>query len=263
MRRLAAIAALTFVGALPSPTGAAVTPAMLEAVGVHVPFHAALPLSLRFRDDQGQATTLGDAMAGEPTALVFADYTCTTLCAPALGMTASALANSGERLGRDSRLVVIGLDPRDGPAAARALRSSRLAAYPAVDRAAALLIGDPATITAATRAVGFRYSYDAQTGQFAHPVAVFVLTPQGRVSSVLSEVGLDGRALGSALAGARQGRTGGLIDQLRLICHGVLAPTGVYDRPVQLALRIAGVATVLGIATSLVLLGARRRRGAA
>lgn len=244
---------------LAGPARAAVTPAMLEAVGVHLPPDATLPLATPFRDDAGRPTTLGAAMGGKPTALVFADYTCATLCAPALAMTASALAASGAQAGRDFRLVTVGIDPRDGPEAARAMRVGRLAAYPAVDRAATLLVGDPVAIAATTHAAGFTYHYDPQTGQFAHPVAVFVLTPTGRVSSLLSEIGLDGPALGAALAAAGEGRTGGLVDELRLICHGLLAPTGIYDGPVQLGLRIAGAATVLGMGAALVVLARRRR----
>ena len=43
----------------------------------------------------------------------FADYTCETLCGPALSIVSDALAQSGLRPGVDFRLVAVELDPKD------------------------------------------------------------------------------------------------------------------------------------------------------
>src|SRR5664280_3531515 len=42
------------------------------------------------------------------------------------------------------------------------------------------LQGDAASIAALTKAVGFRYVWDAEQKQFAHATGITVLTPQGR-----------------------------------------------------------------------------------
>ena len=41
---------------------------------------AAVPMDLSFTDEAGQPATLGTAIAGRPAVLIFADYTCRTLC---------------------------------------------------------------------------------------------------------------------------------------------------------------------------------------
>src|SRR5689334_23416058 len=45
---------------------------------------ARLPLALRFQDETGRAMTLGQALDGHPTVLVFADWTCNALCGTTL-----------------------------------------------------------------------------------------------------------------------------------------------------------------------------------
>ena len=50
-----------------------------------------MPLGLRFLDEDGQAHTFDDVLAGKPAILVFADYTCRTLCCPILAFVAAGL----------------------------------------------------------------------------------------------------------------------------------------------------------------------------
>ena len=58
--------------------------------------------------------------------MIFADYTCRTLCGPIVEFTAAGLAKTGLRPGIDYRLVVIGINPRDGIDTARAMRANTL-----------------------------------------------------------------------------------------------------------------------------------------
>ena len=74
---------------------------------------AALPMTLNFLDERGRQTTLAQAIGGVPAIVIFADYTCHTLCGPILEFAAAGLAKSGLRPGADYRVVVIGLDPKD------------------------------------------------------------------------------------------------------------------------------------------------------
>ena len=54
--------------------------------------------------------------------MIFADYTCHTLCGPILDFAVAGLAKTGLQPGLNYRLLVIGLDPKDGLDAARAMR---------------------------------------------------------------------------------------------------------------------------------------------
>lgn len=236
-----------------------VTPAQLAQVGLHTPANATLPLDLPFRDGAGRATTLRRVAGGEPLVVIFADYGCTTLCGPALSVTAARLRETGLAPGRDYRLAVLGLDPASTPAQAQAFGAARLGEGAPLLAAAALLTG-PATAQAA-RAAGYGYAYDAQAHQFTHPVAAFTVTPDGRISASLSEINLTARALRGALTAAGQGEVTGWTDQLALICHAALQAVGRFDGTILIGLRAAGVATLLAMAGALAWL-IRRRRGA-
>ena len=59
-------------------------------------------------------STLGEGHRRHAGRCVFADYTCRTLCGPIVEFAAAGLAKTGLRPGVDYRLLVIGLDPRDG-----------------------------------------------------------------------------------------------------------------------------------------------------
>lgn len=238
-------------------TAAALSPAGLATVGSHPAPGATLPAQTRFLDQDSRVTTLGEATRGEPTVLLFADMRCSYLCGPALVLTAGALQDSG--LDPSTyHLTVIGIDPRDGPADARAMRDARLKGTPGVRSVARLLSGSPAAIAAAAHALGYRFRYDAEHGQFAHDASVYILDPQGRVADVVSPFELRPERLRSAIVAAGQGRLAALVDQVHVLCYGLDPSAGLYNRSVVTWLRIGGAATAAAIA---LLIFAAMRRG--
>lgn len=230
----------------------------LAKVGIHAPAGAHEPLNLAFRDEAGQPTTLAAALGGRTGVLVFQDYRCKTLCGPALAIVAAGVKASGLKPGRDFRLIAIGLNPRETPADARAMKVSRLGDRPDLLSGSTFLSGDAAAIAKATGAVGLGYAYDPATDQFTHPVAAFVLSASGLVTRVLPEISLTGRDLRGAVLGADRRDVGSLVDTLRLLCHDIVPLTGRYDGGVQMALRIGGVLTVLAMLGAGALLIRRR-----
>ena len=143
---------------------------------------AALPLALTFRDDNGRPLTLGGRLRQRPAVLVFADYTCRTLCGPILDFTTPALQKSGLRPGVDYRLIVIGLDPKDGLDQARErCAATHIDADGPLGRAAVFLSGTTPSIRAAASRCRLHYAYDAEHDQFAHPAAASSSMRAGRV----------------------------------------------------------------------------------
>jgi len=98
------------------PAGARLIAPEIDAVVAGPPSNAQVPLSLTLQDETGSQHTLQAAIAHTPTVLILADYACQALCGPVLALAAASLERSGLRAGTDYRLVVIGLDPRKGPA---------------------------------------------------------------------------------------------------------------------------------------------------
>ena len=236
---LAALAVLVH-----GPALAAVSRAVLDQVYVDPKPGATLPLQLTFRDERGNARSLAQALDDHATVLIFADYTCRTLCGPILDFTAAALEKSALRAGTDYRLVVIGLDPKDSLDSARAMKASRLDNGGPITHAATFLTGTGAEIGAATSALGYHYAYDATNDQFAHPAAAFVLTRNGKVTRVLSGLGLSGTDLRLALVDAGQGEVGTLADRFHLLCYGFDPARGIYTARIGLVLQICGAITI-------------------
>ncbi len=108
--------------------------------------------------------------------------------------------------------------------------------------------------------VGFRYTFDKATGQFAHASGAFILTPDGKLSRYLSGVEFAPRDLRLALVEASAGRVGTAADQVLLMCYMYDPSSGKYGVAIMTAVRIAGIATVCGIGLAIYMMLRRERR---
>jgi protein SCO1 len=258
---LAALLMLLIAGGARAEAG--VTQAVLDDIAVEPRANAALPLGLRFVDENAQPRTLGDVLEGKPAILVFADYTCRTLCGPVLTFVAAGLERSGLTAGGGYGLIVIGLDPKDDPESARAVKAMRIGSGTPLAAATIMLSGEQGAINAAAAALGYRYAYDAEHDQFAHPAAAFVVNSAGRVTRVLSALGLDGHDFRLALVEAGEGHLGSLGDRLRLLCYGFDPVRGTYTEKVTLWLELAAILTLLSMTVAILVMNAKSRRDAA
>jgi len=245
MRKIGLILAVALL-ALAEHAAARISPADYSKVGVTLPSNAALPLTGFVTDLDGRQRHLADFVS-EPTVLVFADYTCRTLCGPILDFVASALEQSGLKPGDQFRLLVIGLDPKDGAEDAAKLRDASIASSTDLYEATSLVTVDQATITSLTAALGYRYVYDQGDDVYVHPAAAYVLDSSGRVARVLTGIGLSGDDMRLALVEASSGKIGTFRDQVRLLCSAFDPTHGAYTPAISRALKLAGAATILAL----------------
>jgi len=158
----------------------------------------------------------------------------------------------------------VSFDPREGPADARASKAEAIERY-GRDGAAAgwhFLTGPQASIDRLTDAAGFRYVWDEETQQFAHPTGIMVLTPEGRFARYLFGIDYGPRDLRFALMDASKGGIGSPVDSLLLYCYHYNPASGRYTLAVIGALRVAGAATVLLLGGFIVVMLRRERRPA-
>jgi len=242
--RLAAI----LIAAIAASSAASARPLPIEYKGVSVSTapNARIPLSATVRDEAGDTRVLG-ALLGEPTVLVFADFTCRTLCGPAVAFVAAALEGSGLRAKEQFRLLVIGLDPKDSADDAANMRRDHIGDS-AIGDATTFLTADAPTIRAITSALGYAFRYDTEADQYVHPAAVFVLRANGDVSRVLTAIGLSGEDMRLALIEANEGRGGTFADKVRLLCSAFDPAHGTYTLAVSRALAGLGVITTVLLA---------------
>lgn len=236
-------------------------PEPLKAVGYDQRLGEQVPLDLRFRDEAGRPVRLGDLFGRRPVVMVFAYYHCPMLCDLVLqGLTGSLKALSFDA-GKQFDVVVVSIDPKETPKLAAETEAQTLAHYsrPGTRDGWHFLTGGQDPILALTRAAGFRYVYDPERDQFAHAAGVMVLTPGGRISRYLYGVEYAPRDVRLALIESADGRIGNLADQILLYCFHYDPVFGRYSAMTMNILRLAAIATVLGIVLMIVLLKRRER----
>jgi protein SCO1/2 len=240
-----------------APARAALTQAEMNEVGMAPAPGARLAPDLAFRDEAGRPVTLGQVQAGRSAAVVLADFTCAVLCGTAIGIAGTALQASGLVPGKDAVLLVLGIDPRDGPAEAAAMRRADGDAVPA-GIGAAFLTADGATLETVQEALAYRARHDAEADRYAHPLGVVILAPDGAVARVLPALDLDAGQLRLALVAAH-GQIGTLGDRLRLLCYGLDPAHGIYNGAIARGLSIGTGLAMAGLLAFLVTLSRRRK----
>jgi protein SCO1/2 len=236
-------------------------PAALREIGFDQNLDQRLPLDAAFKDENGKDVRLGDFFGTKPVVLVFVYFNCPMLCTQVMSGLTSSLNTMSLEPGKDFEVVAISFDPREKPADARAKRSEFLSRYHRPTNAGwHFLTGEQPEIARTTKAAGFRYVWDEQTKQFAHPTGVIVTTPDGRPARYLFGVEYGPRDLRLAIVEASNGKIGTPVDSLLLYCYHYDPLVGGYGLVVMRALRVAGVATVLLIGSFIFIMARREKR---
>jgi protein SCO1/2 len=257
---LVALPALAAAQLGPPPPPPA-TPGVLQEIGFDQHLGEAAPLDLVFTDETGRAVKLADYFGQKPVVLSLVYYRCPMLCTISLNGLAGALEVLSFVPGQEFEVVTVSFDPSETPVLAAAKKKAYLARYKRPEAHAGwhFLTGPKASVEALTKAVGFRYVWDAATKQFAHPAGIVVLTPEGRISRYLFGVEYAPKDLRLALVDAAGGRIGNLADQLLLLCYQYDPMTGRYSARVFSILRVLGALTVLGL-VGFIFTATRKRR---
>ena len=267
MIRWSRAALLVLMGAGPvlaAPTSAADLPPALR-VGFDQNLGAQVPLDLAFRDEDGRAVRLGELFRDRPVVLSLAYYDCPMLCGLSLEGIASSLKTLSFVPGKEFEMITVSFDPRDTPVQARLRKARSLDLYgrPGAAPGWRFLTGDAEAIRRLTGAVGFRYAWDEEQKQFAHPTGIVVLTPDGRIARYFFGVEYAPKDLRLGIVEASEGRIGTLADRLLLLCYQYDPKTGRYSGVALGLVRAGGLATVVTIG---LLIGTtvwrERRRGA-
>jgi len=253
MTRSAAILALAFAGS----AARAALPPILSGVGFDQKLGAQAPLDASFRDAGGKPVRLGSLFHGRPVLLAFVYYKCPMLCTETLNGLVRALRALSFDAGRQFDVVVLSIDPRETPLLAAAKKKLYVERYARAGGASgwSFLTGDEGSIRRLASATGFRYAYDRELEQYAHPAGLVVLTPAGRVSKYLMGVEFAAGDVRLALVEAAAGTIGSPIDRLVLYCYHYDPMTGRYGLRILRLLRAGGLLTLAGLAALVIGMG--------
>jgi protein SCO1 len=235
-------------------------PKALREIGFDQNLDQHVPLDIPFKDDAGLSVRLADYFGKRPVVMLFAYYECPMLCTQVINGLAGALKVISLEPGKDFEVVVVSFDPRDTASAAATKKAAFLERYghPSGD-GTHFLTGEQSAIQRLTKAAGFRYVWDEETSQFAHPSGIIVLTPDGRLARYLFGIEYGPRDLRFGIVEASDGKIGNPADALLLYCYHYDPMTGKYGFVIMRALRIAAVATLLALGAFIAVMIRRER----
>ena len=263
--RAAALTASLLVAAAASaePVPSSSMPGPLKEVRYEQRIGTRIPPDITFFDEAGRAMRTGELFAKRPAILVMAYYHCPMLCDMVLESVQGSLKPLALDPGRDFDVVVVSIDPRENPQIARRKKAEIVRSYdrPGTEGGWHFLTGTEKEIERLAATVGFHYVPDPANDQFAHAAGLVMVTPGGTISRYLFGIEFAPRDVKLGLIESASGKLGNVVDQILLYCFHYDPVTGRYSAVTLRIVRIAAVATLIGIVLMVALL--RRRETAA
>ncbi len=236
---------------------------MMKRVGFDQNLNAQVPLDLPLRDESGRLIRLGDLLGKKPAILNLVYYECPMLCNEVLNSLLRSLNALTFDVGKEFDVITVSIDPKETYTAAARKKGLYLARYgrPGAEKGWHFLTGEGDSVAKLAKIVGFRYEFDAKSGQYAHPAGVMILTPQGKLSRYIYGISYPARDLRLGVMDAAMQKIGSPIDQLLLLCFHYDPRTGRYNLAAMNVIRLLGVATAgsLGAFMGLMLWRDRRK----
>ena len=228
-------------------------PALLDKVGISQRLNAQLPLNLTFTDETGKTVQLGEYFGKHPAILALVYFQCPMLCSEELNGLTGALKMVDTIPGKDFEVVVVSIDPTEGPALAAAKKASYVRRYGKPETAAGwhFLTGTQPNIDALTKTVGFGYvkipGPDGKLTQFAHASSIQIVTPEGKLAQYYMGVEYSPKDLRLGLVEASANKIGSPVDNILTYCYHYDPQTNTHSLVVARVVQLGGAVTLLGL----------------
>jgi protein SCO1/2 len=226
---------------------------LLNKVTISQHLNQQLPLNLTFTDDTGKPVQLASYFGKKPAILALVYYRCPMLCSEELDGLTSALLMVDEVPGRDFNIVVVSIDPSEGPDLAAAKKRSYVKRYghPETANGWHFLTGTEPNIDALAQAVGFGYvripGPDGKLTQFAHASAIQLVTPEGKLAQYYMGVEYSPKDIRLGLVEASHNRIGSPVDNILTYCYHYDPGTNKHSLIVARVVQLGGLVTMVSL----------------
>jgi protein SCO1 len=260
------LTALALVSAMAAPAAAQIAeglPADMVGVGIDQKVGDQIPLDLEFVNDQGQAVKLKDIFSGDRPVLLSLNYaSCPMLCRLQLNSLVQTLQELEFTTGQEFDVLSVSIDPKETPRQAKITKDNYLQQYgrEGAEDGWKFLVGKEENIRALADAVGFRYNYVPDTGEYAHSAALMVVTPDGVLARYINGVAYDAKTLRLSLVEAGEGKIGTVFDQFFLSCYAYDHTKGRYAPMATRIMQVGASTTAIVLGLALVPYWVRRQR---
>lgn len=231
----------------------------MKGIGVDERLGMQIPLDVELLDGEGRQVTLGQLLPGDkPLLLTLVYYDCPMLCNLVLNGLVTGLKEVSLKLGEDFHMLTVSVDPKDTPHQSLQRKRKHLQSMGQPERAPwHFLTGTEAEVQRLADAIGFRYNYDPDTKQYAHPAVVMALSPEGKVTRYLYGASFPAKDLHMAILEAGEGKVGTTLEKVVLSCFQYNPATQRYGFYIFGFLRLGALA-ILGVVATLLFVSWRR-----
>jgi protein SCO1/2 len=231
-------------------------PEPLKKIGIEQRLGETLPLETLLRDEKGDIVRLGDFFSrGRPVIVAPVYFECPMLCNEVLNGLTGTLKGISFEAGKDFDVIAVSFDARehDKPGLAANKKASYMERYgrPGTEAGWHFLTGTQDSIDKVMSSLGFSYAWDEKTKQFAHAGGIMIATPEGRLSRYFYGIDYAPRDVKMGLMDSAGGGIGNSAEQLLLYCYHYDPATGKYGLAILNVIRLAGIATLIGLGAML------------
>jgi len=198
-----------------------------------------IPLDLSFNNENNEPVTLRQ-LINKPTILCFVFYDCPGICPALQTGVADAVGHLDMELGKDYQVITISFDPLDNPEKAKQIKANYVQKVsPDKQKYWMYLTGTQENITKITEAIGFRYK--VQGMGFAHPSAIYIISPKGKITRYLYGLTYLPFDVKMAIIESEKGLARPTISKIMDICFSYNPGSRTYTLQVT---RIVGILTI-------------------
>ncbi len=256
---------------LTDPMTGGVRKSVTQQMGIDQKLGSIVPLSTRVYDEKGNEMLLRQVIGQKPVILMPIFYNCQSACTLVFNGVFDVVRGFRKnlKLGVDYDIVAISIHPKETHVDAAKKKEAVMAVLERMDRLGPnregemgwrFLTAKPEGIAAITRAVGFRYGYNAERDVVTHPAGIMVLTPDGVVSKYFYGVSYVPKLMDGALKDARDKRIGQQAETILFGCLEFDPTRSRYVLVVDRVLKIAGTGTAIVLLMTIMYWGYRYRQ---
>ena len=227
----------------------------LVEVGIIEKLGDLIPLDLKFLNEANDSVSLGE-LIDKPTILSFVYFDCPGLCSPLLTGISEVVEKLDMTLGEEYQVITISFNTKDTPEKAIIKKNNFVQKIGEENRRHWIyLTGSQENILEITASVGFKYK--PQGLDFAHPSAIILLSPQGKITRYLYGINFLPFDVKMAVIEAQQGIERPTINKILEYCFAYDPNGRTYTLQVT---RIVGSFMLFILLLGFLVLVIRKRR---
>lgn len=228
-------------------------PKVLKGVQVTQHLNQQLPMDSQFVDETGRTVRLGDYFGQKPAILTMVYYNCPMLCSEELDGLTGALEMVKLDPGKDFNVIVISIDPSEGPALAAKKKAFYLKRYGRPETASGwhFLTGQKPSIDAVSTATGYGYvrvpGPDGTLSQFAHASSIELVTTDGKIAQYYLGVEYSPKDVLLGLIEASGNKIGSPVANILTYCYHYDPETNKHSLIVARVVQLGGMVTMASL----------------